>query len=351
MLEWFDCQEYSTNGKTNKVILRNAKLKRQYVHFPIGTIFKEISINECCVVYLNIEGKEQHFFELPGYNYLASLNFIVEGRTFNGLLGRSSLFYGVGKEDTNLRTTSTGFKLDKVVCSEDEELQLYPKDTKLTNVDIDLQKGIITAIKDGETVIHKFSIDIPLRIESIPMNYLKDLNEWTKRKTRHFDVKNPPALQKLVDNYETEKERNTFTIDMKVFKFEKSFTFGGTAYVVTLREINNINDIKHNYLKKGVWKIYKLHNETILLHESIAGKEEIRVRFRRVTVEDSIVAVVSRSLVREINKEELSKIQIKEALKTVSSDVVPYLNETSYMTEGCIFTRRKNKQTIAIYLG
>ena len=42
-------------------VLKNCKLTEQFVHFPKGTIFKEIVFNDCGVVEFNILKENKHF--------------------------------------------------------------------------------------------------------------------------------------------------------------------------------------------------------------------------------------------------------------------------------------------------
>ncbi len=198
---------HTTEYDVMKIVLRDCELAKPLVHFPKGTLFKQITLNECNIFSLNIYEKgNHHIFEPDGYNYFGRYAIIIDGKRFEELLGYLGVGYIPGLKR---RKAQGGFCFPVLKCH--EKTGLYPSDTIIKDAEFDFLKGIFTGIVDNKFIKHDLRIDLRLKPEYIPSNYLKealdkgsiDKSEYKdkveRRKDFKFDVKNPPHIQKIVD--------------------------------------------------------------------------------------------------------------------------------------------------------
>ena len=209
LARWFAVNKIEfINSKTFRELkFKNAELNKKLCHFPIGTIFKEITLNDYCVVNFNIEGATQHFLDLPGWNYLGHFYPNIDGNKYYEILGYHGFCYIEGTE--NRRATSTGFVYDKVICH--ENTKLYSKDTIIKKLNFNIADGVLSGYINNKLIKHQLEIEIVLKVESIPTNYLSESHKngiitesefkdalWRRNKFQ-FDVENPPEIQETID--------------------------------------------------------------------------------------------------------------------------------------------------------
>jgi hypothetical protein len=203
-----------SNYIPQELVLKNCKLIQSFVQFPKGTIFKEITFNDCSVLRLNIYGEKRHFSELKGYNYRGNWYIVIGTKKYTEFFGYNGFCYTNSKEKTN-----NGFFCKEITCH--ENTLLYPKDTIIKNVTFDILFGNFIGHINGEKVIHKFDIDLSLRTDSIPTNYLEECFDskmisnseceetLRRRKAGNFDVENPPEIQFLINLHKKREELYT----------------------------------------------------------------------------------------------------------------------------------------------
>ena len=217
MNKWFegkyDGSAKRPRGSTNEFILLDIKMNtcnllRGICHIPEGTQLSRLVVYDSSVINFNIDSLPLHKNHPRTYNYYAGLNFIIEGNYYKELFGKRGLFYiGEGKRSSN----TTKFYFDSLICH--ENTKLYETGTNIKDVVIDVYRGALVGSVNGKTVIHKFDVDIVLKDDSIPTNYLDDAlkRDWISesvyndkifhRKKYKFDVENPPHIQDIVDRY------------------------------------------------------------------------------------------------------------------------------------------------------
>lgn len=205
--------------KTNKFVLRNCTLIKNFIHFPINTVFNQIILNDCGVASFNIAGTERHYGEPNGYNYFGSYKIIINNQEYS-ILGLYDGIFLINGDKSIISTTNVGFHINSLIYNNEypekkhiDKLYFDTVDGEVNNIDFDFIKGILSCIVNGKTIIHTFFLKFKLREECIPTVYLTEEyekgnidkreleNALKRRKERKFDVRNPVYIQKKINAY------------------------------------------------------------------------------------------------------------------------------------------------------
>jgi len=149
-------------GGTQKWSAQNVKLKKPWLQFEEGQVFKQVTLNENGVLYLNMEGPERHLFDLPGTNFMGTwfMRLDVNGKCYS-LFGGNALDLGYLSEGSVIRSTPTGFTVTDMVAN--EKSLIFEPNTPIPLLSVDLISGLLTGIHRGAPFSYVFTVELRLR--------------------------------------------------------------------------------------------------------------------------------------------------------------------------------------------